>query len=131
MVPAGPVPEPVVLPKPPTMPLSRRPPRVSAAAAAPVLTTDGTGSEVLIVVPAGRWEPERLAEHTACVGGRDVLLGRQVFANSVIVARDNRAAAVERGLCQAILVTTEDEAQAARRQFAGMGIMAEIHRPGS
>ncbi|HSK38978.1 MAG TPA: hypothetical protein VK943_04350 [Arenibaculum sp.] len=141
MIPAGPVPERVMLPKPPTMPLSRRLRTVAstapmAAVMPPVrpiaplaAAADTAGADVLIVVPAGQWEPERLADHTACVGGRDVLLGRQVFANSVIVARDNRAAAVERGLCQAILVTSESEAQAARRQFAGMGITAEIHRP--
>lgn len=147
--------EAVLLPKPPTPPDTRRPqpaslevrpapevpatasvpvtrlrPRHEAArrgpvpAAAPAMEADG----VFIVAPPDRLSPTQYPSYTACVGGENVILGRSVFGNSMIVPESNRAAAIKVGLCDVIMVTRLGDAEYARRQLDSVGLPADIDR---
>jgi hypothetical protein len=83
---------------------------------------------VFIVAPPDRLSRTRYPSYTACVSGENVILGRSVFGNSMIVPESNRAAAIKVGLCDVIMVTRLGDAEYARRQLDFVGLPADIDR---
>jgi hypothetical protein len=128
---------------PPLARLSSRPPQIGQGPAQGSSTANAVvtrvavplappappvAGEVFVVGPTSELDPGRYGSQTACVGGENVLLGRSIFANSMIVPDHNRAAALKLGLCQVIMVTRRPDAEAARRMLSNMGVTADIRQ---
>ncbi|HEV7367705.1 hypothetical protein [Arenibaculum sp.] len=97
-----------------------------AVAPPPAAGADAAG--VFVVAPPDRLSPTDYPRYTACVSGENVILGRSVFGNSMIVPASNRAAAIKVGLCDVIMVTRVGDAEYARRELTFMGLPADIRR---